>query len=153
MQALELKVPPPVVAALVGASMWVMSKLAPAIAEPEFIRTVTALAVALAGAALTLAGVLSFRQARTTVNPMKPEATALLVRSGVYSVSRNPMYPGLLVVLLAWAAFLPSAWAMLGPLAYALYINRSQIAPEEWILSAKFGASYAEYKSRARQWL
>src|ERR1017187_2795155 len=90
MQALELKVPPPVVAALVGASMWVMSKLAPAIAEPEFVRTVTALAVALAGAALTIAGVLSFRQARTTVNPMKPEATALLVRSGVYSVSRNP---------------------------------------------------------------
>jgi len=153
MQALELKVPPPVVAALVGASMWVMSKLAPAIAEPEFIRTVTALAVALAGAALTLAGVLSFRQARTTVNPMKPEATTLLVRSGVYSVSRNPMYLGLLVVLLAWAAFLSSAWAMLGPLAYVLYISRFQIAPEERILSAKFGASYAEYKSRVRQWL
>jgi protein-S-isoprenylcysteine O-methyltransferase Ste14 len=153
MQTLELKVPPPLVAALIGASMWVIARLPPAIALPEFIRTVTALPVALAGAALTITGVLSFRLARTTVNPMKPEAAALLVRSGVYRLSRNPMYLGLLVVLVAWAAFLSTVWAMLGPLAYVLYINRFQIAPEERILSAKFGASYAEYKAQVRQWL
>jgi protein-S-isoprenylcysteine O-methyltransferase Ste14 len=63
------------------------------------------------------------------------------------------MYLGLLVVLVAWAAFLSTVWAMLGPLAYVLYINRFQIAPEERILSAKFGASYAEYKAQVRQWL
>jgi protein-S-isoprenylcysteine O-methyltransferase Ste14 len=153
MQALELKVPPPLVAALIAASMWGISKLPPAIALPEVIRTVTALPVALAGAALTGAGLLSFRQARTTVNPMKPQSAALLVRSGVYSISRNPMYLGLLVVLVAWAAFLSTVWALLGPLVYVLYINRFQIAPEERILSAKFGASYAEYKARVRQWI
>jgi protein-S-isoprenylcysteine O-methyltransferase Ste14 len=153
MQALELKIPPPLVAALTAVSMWGISKLPPAIALPELVRTVTALPMALAGAALTGAGLLAFRHARTTVNPMKPQSAALLVRSGVYSISRNPMYLGLLVVLVAWAAFLSTVWAPLGPLVYVLYINRFQIAPEERILSAKFGASYAEYKARVRQWI
>jgi protein-S-isoprenylcysteine O-methyltransferase Ste14 len=133
--------------------MWGISKLPPAIALPELVRTVTALPIALAGAALTGAGLLSFRHARTTVNPMKPQSAASLVRSGVYSISRNPMYLGLLVVLFAWAAYLSTVWALLGPLVYVLYINRFQIAPEERILSAKFGASYAEYKARVRQWI
>jgi protein-S-isoprenylcysteine O-methyltransferase Ste14 len=107
----------------------------------------------MAGSALTFAGVMSFRQARTTMNPMQPQAAAALVRSGVYRVSRNPMYLGLLLVLLAWTAFLSTLWTALGPLVYVLYINRFQIAPEERILSAKFGASYTEYKASVRQWL
>ena len=153
MQAFELKVPPPVVAMLIGAGMWVIAKMSPVIALPQYVRTVMALPVAVVGVALTIAGVLSFRQARTTMNPMQPQAAASLVRSGVYSVSRNPMYLGLLLVLLAWTAFLATLWAALGPLVFVLYINRFQIAPEERILSAKFGASYAEYKASVRQWL
>jgi protein-S-isoprenylcysteine O-methyltransferase Ste14 len=153
MQAFELKVPPPVVAMLIGAGMWVIAKMSPVIALPQYVRTVMALPIAVVGVALTIAGVLSFRQARTTMNPMQPQAAASLVRSGVYSVSRNPMYLGLLVVLLAWTAFLATLWAALGPLVFVLYINRFQIAPEERILSAKFGASYAEYKASVRQWL
>jgi len=152
MQALELKIPPPLVAALIAGVMWVLSKLPPALVIPNFIRTATAL-VALGGAALTIAGVMSFRQAQTTMNPMKPQQAALLVRSGVYRLSRNPMYLGLLLVLLAWATFLSMAWALLGPVIFVLYINRFQIAPEERVLSAKFGASYAEYKTQVRQWL
>jgi protein-S-isoprenylcysteine O-methyltransferase Ste14 len=152
MHALELKVPPPVVAALIAGLMWALSKLPPALALPQFIRTFTLL-VALLGAALTLAGVMSFRRARTTMNPMKPQESAALVCSGVYGLSRNPMYLGLLLVLVAWAALLSMAWALLGPVIFVLYINRFQIAPEERILSAKFGASYAQYQSKVRQWL
>jgi protein-S-isoprenylcysteine O-methyltransferase Ste14 len=152
MQALELKVPPPLVAAVIAAGMWLIAKLPPVLAVPPAFRTATGL-VALAGAALTIAGVLSFRRANTTMNPMKPQESAALVRSGVYSRSRNPMYLGLLLVLLACAAVLASVWAMLGPVLYVLYINRFQIAPEERVLSAKFGAVYAQYKAEVRQWL
>jgi protein-S-isoprenylcysteine O-methyltransferase Ste14 len=152
MQALELKIPPPLVATLIAGTMWVLSRLPPALAIPGFIRTATAV-IALGGAALTVAGVMSFRQARTTMNPMKPQQAALLVRSGVYRLSRNPMYLGLLLVLLGWASFLSMAWALLGPVLFVLYINRFQIAPEERVLSAKFGASYAQYKTQVRQWL
>ncbi len=153
MQALELKVPPPALAVVIAAGMWVVARVSPALALPPLVRTVTALPVAVAGIALTIAAALSFRQAQTTMNPMQPQAAASLVRSGVYGVSRNPMYLGVLVVLLAWMAFLATPWAALGPAVFVLYINRFQIAPEERILSAKFGASYSEYKASVRQWL
>jgi protein-S-isoprenylcysteine O-methyltransferase Ste14 len=152
MQALELKIPPPAVAVLIAAGMWMTLRLSPVIALPQLLRT-TALPVAVAGIAVISTGLLSFRRARTTMNPMQPQAAAALVRSGIYSVSRNPMYLGLLLVLLAWTAYLSSLWAALGPLVFVLYINRFQIAPEERILAAKFGASYADYKASVRQWL
>lgn len=63
------------------------------------------------------------------------------------------MYLGLLFILIAWAVFLSSAWALIGPLAFVLYMNRFQIAPEERALSAMFGISYSAYKSRVRRWL
>jgi protein-S-isoprenylcysteine O-methyltransferase Ste14 len=153
MQALELKVPPPAIAALIGAGMWLIARVSPGAALPQFAHELAALPLAVVGISLTIAGVFSFRQARTTMNPMQPQAAAALVRSGVYRVSRNPMYLGLLVVLLAWTAYLGTLWTALGPLGFVLYINRFQIAPEERILSAKFGASYAEYKASVRQWL
>lgn len=153
MQALELKVPPPVCALLVAAAMWGLSFLAQPLAVPVAIRVGVAVALAVAGAAFSLAGVIAFRRARTTVNPMKPQAASSLVRSGVYRITRNPMYVGLLLVLLAWAVFLSSAWALLGPLAFAAWIGRFQIAPEERALSALFGAEYSAYKAEVRRWL
>ncbi len=153
MQALELKIPPPAVAVLLAAVMWGISLVAPLLEVPAFLRVAAAVTIALAGGGFSLAGVISFRRARTTVNPMKPETTSSLVRSGIYGVTRNPMYLGLLIVLVAWAVFLSSAWALLGPLAFVLYINRFQIAPEERVLSAMFGTDYSAYKSRVRRWL
>lgn len=153
MHALELKIPPPAVAVLIAGAMWGISLVAPSLEVPAFIRVAAALVIALAGGGFSLAGIISFRRARTTVNPMKPETTSSLVCSGIYRVTRNPMYVGLLFVLVAWAVFLSSPWALLGPLAFVLYINRFQIAPEEKVLSAMFGTNYSAYKSRVRQWL
>ncbi len=153
MQALELKIPPPAVAVLMAGAMWGISLVAPLLEVPAFIRVAVAVTIALAGGGFSLAGVISFRRARTTVNPMKPEMTSSLVCSGIYRVTRNPMYVGLLFILVAWAVFLSSAWALLGPLTFVLYINRFQIAPEERVLSAMFGTGYSAYKSRVRRWL
>ena len=63
------------------------------------------------------------------------------------------MYVGLLFILVSWAVFLSSAWALLGPLAFYLYIARFQIAPEERVLSELFGDEYLAYKARVRRWL
>ena len=153
MQALELKIPPPAVAVLMVGAMWGISLVAPLLEIPTLIRVAAAATIALAGVGFSLAGIISFRRARTTVNPMKPETTTSLVCSGIYRITRHPMYVGLLFVLVAWAVFLSSAWALLGPLAFVLYINQFQIAPEERVLSAMFGTSYSAYKSRVRQWL
>ena len=153
MRTLELKIPPPAVAVLIAGAMWGIFLVLPLLELPAFIRVATAVIVALAGFGFSIAGVISFRRARTTVNPLKPETTSSLVCSGIYRVTRNPMYVGLLFVLIAWAVFLSSAWTLLGPLVFVFYMNRFQIAPEERVLSGMFGADYTAYKSRVRRWL
>jgi protein-S-isoprenylcysteine O-methyltransferase Ste14 len=153
MPALELKVPPPVVALLIAAAMGGIGVLAPPIEVLRSIRYIVTAAFALAGGSFSLAGVISFRRARTTINPLKPETASSLVTAGVYRFTRNPMYVGLLLVLVAWAAFLASAWALAGPLAFVLFIHRFQIVPEERILAGVFGAQYAEYRAKVRRWL
>jgi protein-S-isoprenylcysteine O-methyltransferase Ste14 len=153
MRSLELKIPPPLVAASIGAAMWALSLFTPQLPLPTLLRVLVALAIALAGGAFSLAGLVSFRRARTTVNPMKPAAASSLVSSGVYRFTRNPMYVGLLLVLVGWAAFLSAPWALLGPLAFFAYIRRFQVAPEERALTELFGAQYSEYKAKVRRWL
>jgi protein-S-isoprenylcysteine O-methyltransferase Ste14 len=151
-QFLELKIPPPAVAALIGAGMWYAAQYGPFVQWPLQIRIALLVALALAGGAIALAGEREFRRARTTVNPFRPGNATTLVTSGIYRFTRNPMYAGIALVVLGWAAFLGSALALLGPVAFVLYISRFQIAPEERILSEKFGQAYAEYAARVRRW-
>jgi protein-S-isoprenylcysteine O-methyltransferase Ste14 len=84
---------------------------------------------------------------------MKPENASSLVVSGVYRITRNPMYVGLLLLLVAWCVFLSAPWAIAGPVAFFLYIGKFQIAPEEQVMSQKFGTDYLAYKARVRRWL
>ncbi len=106
MRALELRIPPPIFAALIALAMW-----------------------------------------------LQPERTSALVTTGVYRITRNPMYVGLLLGLLAWAAGLSSPVSLAGPVAFIMAINRFQIEPEEKALLAKFGPEYETYKSAVRRWL
>jgi len=153
MNAFELRVPPLIVTLLVAAIMWGMSKMGASIEIPSVVRYVVTATIGFVGGCIGLAGIVSFRRAKTTVNPLKPENASSLVTAGIYSVTRNPMYLGILFVLLAWAVFLTSAWALVGPVAFVLYINRFQIAPEERVMATMFGASYSEYMARVRRWL
>ena len=153
MQSLELKIPPPAVAVFVVLLMWGISLFTPPWDVLALARISVALAIAAVGVAFSVLGVIGLRRAKTTVNPTKPAASSSLVSSGVYSLTRNPMYLGLLFVLVSWAVFLSSPWALLGPLLFATYIGRFQIAPEERVLSGLFGAAYPAYKARVRRWL
>jgi protein-S-isoprenylcysteine O-methyltransferase Ste14 len=151
MQALELKIPPPVVALLVALAMWAVARNAAA--APEMVRVGLAAALVGTGLAFDIAGFFAFRRARTTINPMKPQATTALVDSGVYRITRNPMYVGMTFVLCGWAAFLGSVWTLPGPIAFVAYISRFQIGPEERMLASLFGAEYSAYRARVRRWL
>jgi protein-S-isoprenylcysteine O-methyltransferase Ste14 len=153
MQSLELKIPPPIIAVLIAATMWGISLVTPLLTVSSTYQIPLAMAIAVVGVALALAGSISFRQAKTTVNPLKPEAASSLVSSGIYQFTRNPMYLGMLMVLVAWAVFLSSLWALLGLLAFVLYIDRFQIAPEERVLSKLFGTDYINYQTKVRRWI
>ena len=140
LRTLELKVPPVVLALLIAVAMWGAPLATPSIELPFFVRAFAAIVLGVAGGGISLAGVGSFRRAKTTVNPTNPNAASTLVSSGIYRVTRNPMYLGILLVLMGWAAFLSNALTLIGPLAFVLYLNRFQIAPEERVLSALFDA-------------
>ena len=73
MDALELKVPPPIVALVAALGMWAISRLTFAFEVDVALRTAVAVVIALIGGAFDVAGIASFRRARTTLNPMKPK--------------------------------------------------------------------------------
>ena len=153
MKSLELKIPPPLVALLIATAMWGVAQISPVLDFAALYRVSAAIAIAIIGGGFSIAGVIAFRQARTTVNPLKPESTSALVSLGVYRITRNPMYVGMLLAVLAWAVFLAAPWALIGPVAFHLYIGRFQIAPEETVLTKLFGAEYVAYKTEVRRWL
>lgn len=153
MQWLEHKIPPPVVGALVGLAMWLAAPLGPPLALADGARHVITAVLVAVGLAFDVAGLVAFRASRTTINPMKPERASTLVTTGVYRITRNPMYVGLCFILLAWAAHLSSLPPFAGPVVFVLYISRFQIAPEERVLLRMFGEHYVRYAARVRRWL
>jgi protein-S-isoprenylcysteine O-methyltransferase Ste14 len=149
-QRLELKVPPPIVALIVAIAMRVA---AGHIAAGDDIRTAVAIAIALLGASCDIAAMTAFFRARTTINPLQPQSSSALVTSGIYRHTRNPMYVGLVLFLCAWAVWLASWLAWLGPIVFAAYIARFQIAPEERALATRFGDAYRAYQAQVRRWI
>ena len=132
--------------------MWLISRAAPPLHFDVPAHTWLAVVLVSTGFVTGISGVVTFRKAKTTVDPMKPHASSL-VTWGVYAISRNPMYLGGLIMLLGWAIFLSNALAFLFLPVYVLYINRFQIAPEERVLTSLFGETYAAYQARTRRWL
>ena len=153
MKFLEHKIPPPAVGLGIGVLMWTLASLAMPLDIPFGVRLGIGLALVVAGVGIAIAGVVSFRRAKTTVNPLQPEKASSLVSSGLFQVTRNPMYLGMATALLGWAAYLASWPALLGVALFVLYINRFQIAPEERVMASLFGADYAAYKEKVRRWI
>ena len=147
-------VPPVVLTAVVGAGMWALARALPAGGVPLPGRAWLASLLLLVGILIIALGVREFRRSRTTVDPLRPERASALVDSGVYRVTRNPMYLGMLLLLIAWAAWL-AHWpaALAGPGLFVVLLNRWQIAPEEAALDARFGKAFADYRRSVRRWL
>lgn len=153
MQALENKIPPPIVATAFAFWMWLVARWVQPLQPPAPWLGITAGVLVAAGAFVCLAGWRSFRQARTTVNPLKPETASSLVRSGIFQYTRNPMYLGFAIFLLAWACYLAAPAALLGVLAFIAYMNRFQITSDERVLAQLFGDAFHTYTTQVRRWL
>lgn len=150
---LENRIPPPAVALLCALMMWLAAPYLPTIASGDAMRAGLAATFLIAGIAVAVAGVVSFRVARTTVNPLRPDTASALVVRGIYRYSRNPMYLGIALALVAWAIWLARPGLLLGVLAFVLYMNRFQIVPEERAMEALFGEEFRRYRDRVRRWL
>lgn len=153
MRFLETRIPAPFVAMAIAGGMWLLPR-AQAVSDAVDVVRLAAIDVSMNLSALVaLAAFAGFWQARTTINPLRPERASVLVTHGIYRYTRNPMYLSLLLLLVAYASHLGSWEAFAGPLAYTAYITRYQILPEERILALKFGGQFAEYRRRVRRWI
>lgn len=153
MKALELKIPPLVLVLVVGGLMGLIASISREFLLPLAIRWWGMLMLVVPGLILILAGAWHFRRRRTTLNPLHPETASALVTSGVYRISRNPMYAGFLLCLCGWACYLANRYALVGPVIFVLYMNYFQIFPEERALAQLFGQEYDAYRRLVRRWL
>lgn len=150
---MRLIIPPPVQGIIFAALMWAANRALPALAVSFAGQKPLALAVGGAGVVIEIIAVTAFFRARTTVNPLAPSKARHLVTGGLYRFSRNPMYLGLLLALTGWCLWLGNIVAAPFLIFYVLYINWSQIIPEENILRDKFGEDYKVYCKRVQRWL
>jgi protein-S-isoprenylcysteine O-methyltransferase Ste14 len=152
-KALEHRIPPPFVVLIIGGAMWLIARMTSPFALPSGLRL--GLVVSLIGFGLAMggAGFRAFARARTTIDPVNLESASALVTTGIFRLSRNPMYVGFAALLTAWAIWLQAPLALTGVLAFMAFTWRYQILPEERVLSTKFGSPYEDYRNRVRRWL
>jgi len=105
------------------------------------------------GLLIIVVGGYSFRKAKTTVNPMTPELSTQLVTAGIYNCSRNPMYIGFLLWLLACAIYIGNVINLLLIPLFIFLVNRLYILPEERALEKLFKEEFRGYKKRVRRWV
>jgi protein-S-isoprenylcysteine O-methyltransferase Ste14 len=153
MKTLELKIPPLALALAFALVMWLASTRIPELTFVVPGQQVVAMLLAGLGAGMVLLAAVKFRRAGTTMNPTRPQAARTVVAAGIYRLSRNPMYVGVLFILAGWAVFLSHALPFLFLPGFVIYMNRFQIVPEERMLAAKFGYDYERYRRTVRRWL
>jgi len=92
-----------------------------------------------------------FRLRNTTLNPFGEPAA--IVQDGLYRFSRNPMYLGMLLVLIGIGLWLGNVIALLLAPVFVAIKTRWHIVREEQLLEARFGSTYRAYRSRVRRWI
>jgi protein-S-isoprenylcysteine O-methyltransferase Ste14 len=102
------------------------------------------------GCAVALAAEYVFWRAGVNTLPTRPTTT--IVATGIYRVTRNPMYLGMTLALIGVGLALGSAWFLITTPVCVYAVTKLAIEREEAYLAAKFGATYLDYKARVRRW-
>ena len=93
----------------------------------------------------------TFQRVNTTVKPFE-ESTAL-VTSGIYQVSRNPMYLGFVLILTGIATLLGSLTPFGVIPVFIILMEKNFIRFEEQGLAQKFGPRWVAYRRQVRRWV
>jgi protein-S-isoprenylcysteine O-methyltransferase Ste14 len=101
--------------------------------------------------ALFAYSVASFRAAGTPVPARKP--TTVIVRTGPYRFSRNPIYLAFSLLQLGIAIWVNSLWLLATLIGAVALIHCVVIRREEQYLERRFGKQYVDYKASVRRWL
>lgn len=144
-------VPPPLIYAVPLVAGLFLHRAHPIALMPRGVAAPLGVLLIVLSLGLIALAMILFRRARTSPIPVKP--TTVIVETGPYRLTRNPMYVGLALLYLGITLWVDMLWPILF-LPIALFaIQRLVIAREERYLEAKFGDQYRGYKARVRRWL
>ncbi len=118
-----------------------------------FIFRVLGIGIACAGAVIIIVAFSQFRQHKTSPHPRNFTHNTRLLCTGIFAISRNPIYLGMLLMLIAWVFYLQNLITVFAPVVFFLWINFWQIGVEEQHLRVQFGADYQQYCYKVRRWL
>ena len=149
---MRLKIPPVFVFLAFGVLMYLLARFLPVGYFDFFGRTYVMYVLFAMAGSIGFISLLQFFKSKTTIDPTAPSKASKLVTSGIYQYSRNPMYLGLLLMLLAWGLWLGNAFNVLLAASFVAYMNTFQIVPEEEVLQQLFDKEYKQYCTLVRRW-
>ena len=148
---IKTKFPPPLVALTFGFLINYTKNIFPKIEIKNEI--IFGSFMIISGLIIILSAIILFKKYQTTITPLNPSNATKLITDGIYKFSRNPMYLGLLLVLVGISIILNLTGGFFFILLFILYMNLFQIIPEENAMVDLFKDEFLEYKKNVRRWI
>ena len=145
------KIPPPILVLILVVANYFSSKKIDLIHLPN--QDLISILILLIGILILINPIFKFIKSKTTIDPIKFKKVNKLIISGIYKYSRNPMYLGLLMIVVSTSIFYLNIFSITTPFFFYFWISRFQIKREEIFLTEKFGKEYSLYKSKTRRWM
>ena len=145
-----LKIPPPLLVLILVISNYFSKKIDLIILPTQ---NLISFIILLIGILILITPIFKFIKSKTTIDPIKFKKVNRLITSGIYKYSRNPMYLGLLMIVMSTSIFYLNIFSITTPMLFYFWINRFQIKREEIFLTEKFGKEYLSYKNKTRRWI
>ena len=146
-----IKIPPPILALVLVVFNYFSFKKIDLIHLPN--QYLISIIILLIGGLILINPIFKFIKSKTTINPIKFKKVNKLITSGIYKYSRNPMYLGLLMIVISTSIFYLNIFSIITPILFVCWINRFQIKREEIFLTDKFGKEYLLYMNKTRRWI
>ena len=145
------KIPPPIVTLICGIAIYFSKTFFNQFFS--YNNNIISLSLMILGLTIFVSAVKSFRIQKTTVNPLDPKQASSLVTSGIFKFSRNPMYLGMLIILLSIAFKFNLIGGMITSVIFYIFITKFQIIPEEAAMNELFGNEFIDYCKKTRRWI
>lgn len=145
------KIPPPIVTFICGIAIYLSKTFFNQFFN--YNNNTISLFLLILGLLVFISAVKSFRTHKTTINPLEPRKASSLVTTGIFKFSRNPMYLGMLIILLSISFKFNLIGGIITSLFFYFFITKFQIIPEEVAMNELFGNEFVDYEKKTRRWI